>query len=114
MTRLNSSLVAWNTPDFRRIFKEEAGLLGMSSLPLQEGLSRSSHVSGDKYEVVVLGVAEEAARITVKAGVFYNGIIAGCSCADDPTPVDEQTEYCVLQFDIDKQTAETSITLLDE
>lgn len=114
MARLNSSLKAWDTPDFGRVFKKEAGQLGIGALPLQEGLSRSSHVSGDQYEVVVLGAMEEPTRIKVKAGVFYQGIIAGCSCADDPTPVDEQTEYCVLQFDIDKRTAETAVTLLDE
>jgi len=25
---------------------------------------------------------------------------------DDPTPIDEQNEYCVVQIDINKQTAE--------
>jgi hypothetical protein len=48
----------------------------------------------------------------LKAGVFYTGIIAGCSCSDDPSPVDEQNEYCDLLFTIDKLTAETQITLL--
>jgi len=50
----------------------------------------------------------------VKAGLLYAGIIAGCSCADDPTPIDEVTEYCVVRFDIDKATAETKVTLLSE
>lgn len=114
MQKLNRSRDAWDTPNFREVFKQEAGQLGMAALPLQRGLSRSSHVSGDKYEVVVLNATEEPQRIVVKAGVFYQGIIAGCSCADDPTPVDEQTEYCVLQFGIDKRTAEAEVTLLDE
>ncbi len=114
MQRLNKSRDAWNTPGFREVFKREAGQLGMAALPLQQGLTRSSHVSGDGYDVVVLNVTEEAQRILVKAGIFYQGIVAGCSCADDPTPVDEQTEYCVLRFDIDKQTAETAITLLED
>jgi hypothetical protein len=50
----------------------------------------------------------------VKAGIFYTGVIAGCSCADDPTPVDELNEYCVVQFDIDRMTAETTVRLLAE
>jgi hypothetical protein len=45
-------------------------------------------------------------------GVFFSGIITGCSCADDPTPVETQNEYCELLFAIDKATAETTITLL--
>jgi len=52
--------------------------------------------------------------IRVKAGIFYTGVIAGCSCADDPTPIDEQNEYCVVQFDIDRTTADATVTLLAE
>ena len=114
MQKLQKSLEAWESQDFGSAFKEEVRRMGVDSLPLQAGLSRSSHVSGSQYDVVVLNVAEEPQRILVKAGIFYQGIIAGCSCADDPTPVDEQTEYCVLQFDIDKQTAETAITLVED
>ena len=87
MHKLNRSLGAWNTPRFREVFKQEAGQLGVAALPLQHGLSRSSHVSGDSYEVLVLSATEEPQRILVKAGIFYQGIIAGCSCADDPTPI---------------------------
>ena len=55
-----------------------------------------------------------ANSILVKAGIFYTGIIAGCSCADDPTPLDEQNEYCELELNINKETAETTIVLLEE
>lgn len=111
MPKLSKSLAAWNTPDFNETFKNEVRQLGADALPLQQGLTRSSHVSGDDFEVVILGKAEDSQRIHVKAGIFYQGIIAGCSCADDPTPVDELTEYCVLAFGINRQTAETTITL---
>jgi len=114
MNKLGRSLDAWNTPEFRNVFKQEVGQLGVTSLPLQQGLSRSSHVSGDSYEVVVLNVVEEPQHILVKAGIFYQGIIAGCSCADDPTPIDEQTEYCEVLIDIDKNTAEAVIKLLED
>ncbi len=114
MPQLIRALGAWKNPHFNEVLKDEIRQLGMAALPLQQGLSRSSHVSGDKYDVVVLNVAEEPQRILVKAGIFYQGIIAGCSCADDPTPVDEQTEYCVLQFDIDKRSAEAAISLLED
>lgn len=114
MARLSRSLAAWATPGFDSVFKDEVKQLGAAALPLQQGLSRSSHVSGDAYDVVVLGAEEEAGRIRVRAGIFYQGIIAGCSCADDPTPVDEQTEYCEVLFDIDKQTAEATVRLLED
>ena len=49
--------------------------------------------------------------IRVKAGLAYNGIIAGCSCSDDPTPIDETNEYCEVLFSINKETAETTVEL---
>jgi hypothetical protein len=114
MIQLSQALRAWKTPQFKTVLKDEIRRLGVVALPLQQGLTRSSHVSGDAYDVIVLNVFEEPDCIRVKAGIFYQGVIAGCSCADDPTPIDEQTEYCELLFNIDKQTAEAAVTLLQE
>lgn len=61
---------------------------------------------------MINAVSEEAGFIRARAGIFYTGVIAGCSCADDPTPVDEQNEYCDVRVDIDKQTGEATIALL--
>ena len=61
------------------------------------------------------GVGElvaELEHIRAKAGIFYTGIIPGCSCANDPTPETEYSEYCEVLFDINKRTAETLVTLL--
>jgi len=88
--------------------------LGAGHLPLQQGLSSSSHALDDQLDVMLISVTEEAGFLRVKAGLFYSGIIAGCNCADDPTPVDVNTEYCVVRLDIDKATAETTVTLLAE
>jgi hypothetical protein len=112
MIRFTDALRAWGTPGFRDSFKAEIRALNATQLHLQEGLSGSSHALEGQHEAVVLAAAEQDGCIRAKVGIFYAGIIAGCSCADDPTPVDEQTEYCELQIDIDKDTAETTITLL--
>jgi hypothetical protein len=114
MIRFNQALSFWKTPQFKEALKEEIRRLGVAALPLQQGLTKSSHVSGDAYDVIVLGVSEEPECICVRVGVFYQGVIAGCSCADDPTPTDEQTEYCELLFRIDKETAEAAVTLLQD
>ena len=63
---------------------------------------------------MILHTQEEASLIRVKAGIFYTGIISGCSCADDPTPTAEQNEYCVMEFCIDKQSAQTTVALLPD
>ncbi len=83
-------------------------------LPLQQGLTISSHVTERPVQAMILGTSEDADLIRVKAGIFYTGIIAGCSCADDPTPIAEQNEYCVVEFCIDKRSAETTVVLVAE
>jgi len=114
MIQLAKSLNAWGTPGFEDIFKAEVEQLGVDQLPLQQGLSSSSYVTDSPRKVLVMSVADENEFIRVTAGIFYSGIIAGCSCADDPTPVDEVNEYCEVRFEIDKKTAETVVTLLVE
>lgn len=114
MIRLPDTLDALGRPDFREVLKREIERLDPTALPLQQGLARSSHVTDRPFQPVVLGVHEDPERVRVKAGIFYTGIIAGCSCADDPTPIDEITEYCVVELDIDRATADATVTLLEE
>ena len=114
MIRLTRSLNAWGTPEFRDVLKQEIEQLDAALLPLQQGLAASSHVTDRPFQAMIIGASADAGRIRVKAGVFYTGVIAGCSCADDPTPIDEQNEYCVVQLDIDRKTAETTVMLLAE
>lgn len=114
MIRLPLSLKAWETAGFEDVFKQETGQLDAARLPLQQGLSVSSQVTDRPFQTMVIRADADAAALHVKAGIFYTGVIAGCSCADDPTPIDEQTEYCVVRFDIDRTTAEATATLLAE
>jgi hypothetical protein len=114
MIRLNRALRAWGTSEFDGILKEEVGKLDADTLLLQQGLRNSSYAVADDLSVMINHVSEDESSIHVRAGIFYSGIIAGCSCADDPSPVDAVTEFCELQFDIDKVTAETTVTLVSE
>jgi hypothetical protein len=114
MMQLTQSLNAWGTPDFEGTLKAEIEQMGAEQLPLQQGLSSSSYALDDKLQVRIIAVSEGAGFIRAKAGIFYTGIVAGCNCADDPTPVEEQNEYCEVQLDIDKTTAETTVALLAE
>lgn len=112
MIHLPDSVHAWGTPDFDATLKRELAALDPAALPLQQALAVSSQVAEAPIQVSVLAAGEAAGRITVKAGIFYSGLIAGCSCADDPTPMAEQAEYCVVRIDIDLASAEAVVTLL--
>ena len=114
MIRLTKTLDAWGTPGFKDILKREIEQMDAGQLPLQQGLSTGSYAIDGNLNAMIIGVSEAAGFIRVKAGIFYSGIIAGCSCADDPTPVNEHSEYCEVQLDINKLTAETTIALLTE
>jgi hypothetical protein len=112
MIKLTNALHAWGSPDFEGILKAEIEATHSDRLPLQQGLSASTNVTETPHKVMILSVADVAGFIRVKAGIFYSGIIAGCSCADDPTPVSEQSEYCEVQIQLNKQTAEATVSVL--
>lgn len=113
MIKLTKSLLNWNSSDFKKILKEDIQNIDPTLLPLQQGLSLSSYVGKSSFNAVILKIINNIDNISIKAGIFYTGIIAGCSCSDDPSPTDEQNEYCEIQFIIHKKTAETKVKLLD-
>ena len=112
MLKLTSSLKAWNTNDFNNVLKKEICSLDANTLPLQQGLSNSNYANADNLSTTILKVENDDNNLYVKAGLFYTGIIAGCNCADDPTPVNENNEYCEVLFCINKKTAETTVSLI--
>ncbi|MCK5809784.1 MAG: hypothetical protein KAH00_01785 [Cocleimonas sp.] len=113
MIKLEASLKAWGTDQFKPMLRNEISALDETNLPLQEGLSRANFVDASDLSVLVLNIAETDALIQVKTGIFYEGIIAGCNCSDDPSPMPSHTEYCVIRFEINKQTAETNVLLIE-
>lgn len=114
MIRLEKALSAWGTPDFAAILKQEIAQLGAGQLPLQQGLSTGNYVADEPITVAINSVAELDNVIRVKVGIFYMGVMGGCSCADDPAPASEINEYCEVLLDIDKVTAATAVALVSE
>ena len=114
MIRLDKALRAWGTPGFAAALKQEIEQLAADELPLQQGLSTGSHVTDAPITVLINSVAELQDVISVQAGIFYRSVIAGCSCADDPTPISENNEYCEVRLDIDKTSAATEVVLVTE
>ncbi len=111
MVRLDKALSAWGTPDFAAMLKREIEQLGPEQLPLQQGLSAGNYALDEPVTARILDVAELQGAIRVKAGIFFGSVIGGCSCADDPTPVDRIEEYCEILLDIDKATGLARIEL---
>jgi len=114
MLSFSNALNAWGTPAFEKIFKQEVVQMDTALLPLQQALAQSSYTDGANRSVMIISMAAEEKSVRIKTGIFYSGIIAGCSCTDDPTPMSEISEYCEVQVNIDKITAQATFTLLTE
>jgi hypothetical protein len=113
MIRFDKALRAWGTPDFEAVLKQELAQ-SADHLPLQRGLSHGNYVTDDPVTVAINSVAETQHAICIRAGIFYQGVMGGCSCADDPTPVSESSEYCEVRLEIDKATAAAAVSLVSE
>lgn len=114
MIEFAKAVDAWGTPEFEPVLKREIERLDTSVLPLQQGLSGTSYATDSKPEVMIIATSDEGATIRVKTGIFFTGMLLGSCCANDPTPVEEQSEYCVVRFEIDKATGRAEAMLLDE
>lgn len=112
MINLKNILTEWGTPIFLEHIKIELNKLGVEHLPLQKGLSRSNIALDDNIKAIILNSSSKEKSIQVKAGIFYTGIVAGCNCSDDPSPIDVENEYCEVELDINKLSGDTSIKLL--
>jgi hypothetical protein len=102
---------AFGTPAFAAALAAALEALPADALPLSAGLSRTGAVAPGPHAVRVIAVREEAGTVEVRVGIFYQGIDAGCSCADDPTPVEPQPEYCECRLRLDLSTGRARLWL---
>ncbi len=109
---LPATLRAWGTPAFNATLQQEVTALGIDRLPLQAGLRYGSHALPEPLQLIPLSGRLEACVLRLHVGMYYTSVIAGCSCADDPTPVDRVNEYCEAELCIDTRSACTTIRLL--
>lgn len=108
---LRKSPAAWGSEEFKSIFTHEILQLGLDALPLQQALNSGSYALADDIKIMLNHTDTQGDILIVRAGIFYNSVIAGCNCADDPSAVDTQSEYCEVEFLINRHTAETDIRL---
>lgn len=109
--RLPESLASWQTETFSETFCKEVAGLPLGTLPLHQALAMGSHVVDRAPQVMLLSSTSDDAHLEVKTGLFFNSVLAGCSCADDPTPQDENNEYCEMLLRIDRQTGMTVVAV---
>ena len=109
---LPNALKAWGSDDFNDALRADIERLSHHQLPLQQALQLSSQVSDEPFQAMILGSEATDETVRVRASVFFSGVIAGCSCADDPTPLDLVNEHCTIEIRLDRKQASASLRLL--
>lgn len=111
MIQFPDALAAWGTDAFNDTLKQALEALDPANLPLQQAIEHGSYYSGGPVRAVVMNMAEGEGTIEVGVGLFFTSVIAGCNCADDPTPPDELQEYGEIRVVIRKGSGEAEIAL---
>ncbi len=107
-------LAAIGSPEIDGVIKRELERLDPARLPLQQGLAGTNYAIENKVSAMIIRVTDSNAAVQIRAGLFYTGILSGCSCADDPTPVEAQNEYCEVVVEVDKMTRQVRISLAND
>ena len=103
------SLSQWNTDNFSSALKQELQHLKAGTLPLHKATNQGGIVDDSNLSVTVLTAHEYDEHIEIIIGVFFNEIIGGCNCHDDPV---SENSYCEIMLNIDKQSELAQFTLL--
>lgn len=111
MTYFSAALAAWDTDEFVPRLTEAVRAMGVSGLPLQKALTQGSVALDDDMMIRVLRTEAQDDQLHVTLSIQYTSIIAGCSCADDPTPQSVLPEYCELVLTIDRRSGLATVLL---
>ena len=116
MFKLPLTCAAWtrgaDSSALRDALDQDIRALDEKLLPLQQGLRQSSIALSHSLSSTILEAVLDGEYLTIRAGLFYTGIIAGCNCADDPGPADELNEYCEVSFRVALASTGAEVRLL--
>ncbi|GAB4126484.1 MAG: hypothetical protein Fur0040_09120 [Sideroxydans sp.] len=111
MLELPDSVRAWRTPRFEAVLRQELAQQA-ERLPLQRALAQGNALLDTPLTVTLLDACEQEGVVRVKVGVFFQSLIAGCSCADDPTPISALNEYAELLLALRLDSARASVEIV--
>ena len=111
MPKFTSPLNNWNTDSFNQSLKYEMQNLKSGMLPLHLGTTQGGMVDDSNISASIINSSDNDDYILAKVGIFFNEIIGGCNCDDDPA---SENTYCEILVSINKKTAETTFTVISE
>lgn len=111
--KLAHSAIVWGTPAFEAVFKDELAKQA-AQLPLHRALVSGNHVADDPVTVIINSAIENDGLILISAGIFFKGLLLGCSCSDDPSGPNESNEYCEIQVTLNLANAIAMVALVPD
>jgi len=111
MPRLPRARTAWGSPAFASTLKSEIEALPAGSLPLDGATTQGGRVGEQGITVTVLQAEDAGHAIHARVGVFFTEVVGGCSCGEEPMPVQA---HCELQVEIAKADAMVRFVLLPD
>ncbi len=101
---LPQTLAAWPDGDLLSALNSELADADPGWLALERLMRHGNHVVG-RPRFMILGSQADDKRLTLRLGVFFQSLVAGCACADDPTPEEPIEEYGEVWLHIDRDDA---------
>jgi hypothetical protein len=105
------AIEAWPGTRFKQLLTAQLMQLNLDQIPLQKALSQGSFATLDNLQFTINNSELNEDLLTVRVGVFFSSILAGCNCSDDPSPVDLINEYCELELVINRLTGQGQFKL---
>lgn len=109
MSAFTEVLQCTNSDEFAAQFRLALSSLDVEQLSLQQAVKNGSIALNQGISVMIISHQQTELLLEVKVGIFFRSMIAGCNCADDPSPVDTLEEYAEAWFYIDRRDASFTI-----
>ncbi len=102
-----------NGQPLKPALKADLEALPSGLLPLQQALRQGSVALYQDLHPVVLSVDSGPDTHELVCTLFFSSLVAGCQCADDPSPEERLAESARLRILIDARDASAEIRLID-
>ncbi len=95
---------------FAQRLKQTLRQLPTGSLPLHQATTQGGLVDDSRLDISLISHRLHEDHLAVRIAVFFDEIVGGCNCHDDPVPANA---YCLLDMRIDRTSGLSEFTLVD-
>lgn len=88
----------WETPDFKPYCLAQLKAF-VDELPLGQCCMHSSVIDPESVSFRMISTQRQDTSIGLKIGVFFEELLSGCACSDDPSQaMIRENGYCEMQL----------------